>query len=337
MSIVRRRFVSLLGSAIMATPRAIVAQPRQLTLIGFLHAATVESYAFDAAGFVQGLEESGFVEAQNLAVAYHFTNGRFDQLPMLAADLVSRPVALIVAAGAAAGLAAKAATSTIPIVLMSGSDPAKLDLVDSLSRPGGNVTGVTFAAAGLMSKRLDLLRELIPRATTIGYLAEDRHVYASDSPLLRAIEELRSEALATAGALGWQVIVTEIDTSRDYETAFATFAERRVDAVLVAPSAIFASDIDDIVALTLRHEIPTMFERRADVIAAGLISYGAVRMDAWRQGGIYVGQILRGAKPADMPVIQTTRLELVINLPIAKSLNLAIPPSLLAQADEVIR
>src|SRR5215468_7448969 len=136
MSIVRRRFVSLLGSAIMATPRAIVAQPRQLTLIGFLHAATVESYAFDAAGFVQGLEESGFVEAQNLAVAYHFTNGRFDQLPMLAADLVSRPVDLIVAAGAAAGIAAKAATSTIPIVLMSGSDTEKLDLVDSLSRPG---------------------------------------------------------------------------------------------------------------------------------------------------------------------------------------------------------
>jgi len=321
----------------MAMPRAAGTQPRQLPLIGFLHAAKVETYASDAAGFARGLEESGFVEAQNLAVAYHFADGRLDQLPMLAADLVSRPVALIVAGGAAAGLAAKAATSTIPIVLMSGSDPAKLDLVDSLSRPGGNVTGVTFAAAGLMSKRLDLLRELIPRATTIGYLAEDRHVYASDSPLLRAIEELRSEALATAGALGWQVIVTEIDTSRDYETAFATFAERRVDAVLVAPSAIFASDNDDIVALTLRHEIPTMFERRADVIAAGLVSYGADRTEAWRRGGNHVGQILKGAKPADMPVIQTTRLELVINLPIAKSLNLTIPPGLLAQADEVIR
>ena len=337
MSIGRRRFVSLLGSAIMAMPRAAGTQPRQLPLIGFLHAAKVETYASDAAGFARGLEESGFVEAQNLAVAYHFADGRLDQLPMLAADLVSRPVALIVAGGAAAGLAAKAATSTIPIVLMSGSDPAKLDLVDSLSRPGGNVTGVTFAAAGLMSKRLDLLRELIPRATTIGYLAEDRHVYASDSPLLRAIEELRSEALATAGALGWQVIVTEIDTSRDYETAFATFAERRVEAVLVAPSAIFASDNDDIVALTLRHEIPTMFERRADVIAAGLISYGASRPDAWRQGGIHVGQILKGAKPADLPVLQSARVELVVNQTIAKLLGITIPPSLLAQADEVVR
>ncbi len=337
MSIGRRRFVSLLGGAVVAIPRAAAAQPRQLPLIGFLHAATVESYASDATGFAQGLQESGFVEAQNLAVAYRFANGRLDQLAMLAADLVRRPVALIVAGGAAAGLAAKAATATIPIVLVSGSDVVRLGLAASPSRPGGNVTGVTFTSAGLMSKKLDLLRELVPLATTIGYLAEDGRAYASDSPLLPAIGKRKSEILAAAGASGWQVVVAEIGSDRDYEAAFAKFVEHHADALVVVPSAIFASDVDDIVALTLRHEIPTMFERRADVIAAGLISYGASRMDAWRQGGIYVGQILKGAKPADMPVMQSTKLELIINLTIAKSLGLTIQPSLLAQADEVIQ
>jgi putative ABC transport system substrate-binding protein len=212
-----------------------------------------------------------------------------------------------------------------------------LGLVASSSRAGGNVTGVTFSTAGLMSRKLDLLRELVPRATTIGYLSEDARTYASDSPLLRAIGERKSEILTAALALGWQVVVAEIGSDRDYEAAFATFIERRVDALVVAPSALFAGDVDDIVALTLRHEIPTMFDRRADVVAAGLVSYGASRTDAWRQGGIYVGQILKGAEPADMPVMRSTRLELVINLTIAKSLDLTIAPSLLAQADEVIR
>src|SRR5260221_624353 len=248
-----------------------------------------------------------------------------------------RLVALRVAGGAAAGFAAKAASATIPIVLVSGSDVVRLGLAASPSRPGGNVTGVTFTSAGLMSKKLDLLRELVPLATTIGYLAEDGRAYASDSPLLPAIGKRKSEILAAAGASGWQVVVAEIGSDRDYEAAFAKFVEHHADALVVVPSAIFASDVDDIVALTLRHEIPTMFERRADVIAAGLISYGASRMDAWRQGGIYVGQILKGAKPADMPVMQSTKLALIINLTIAKSLGLTIQPSLLAQADEVIQ
>jgi len=262
---------------------------------------------------------------------------RFDQLPMLAADLVHRPVTLIAAGGAAAGLAARAATNTIPIVLVSGIDPAGLGLAASPSNPGSNVTGVTFTTAGLMSKKLDLMRELVPRATTVGYLAEDGSAYASGAPLRRAIAERRREMLAAASASGWQVVVAEIGGDRDYEAAFAKFAERRVGALVVAASAVFAADIDDIVTLTLRHEIPTLFDRRADVIAAGMISYGASRTDAWRQGGIYVGRILKGAKPADMPVTQATKLELVINLAIAKSLDLTIPPSLLAQADEVIR
>jgi putative tryptophan/tyrosine transport system substrate-binding protein len=337
MRIGRRHFLSLLGSAALAVPRPAAAQPRQLPLIGFLHAATVESYAADAAGFTQGLKESGFVEAQNLAVAYHFANGRFDQLAVLAADLVRRPVALIVAGEAAAALAARTATATIPIVLVSGSDAAKLGLAASPGHPGGNVTGVAFTTAGLMPKRLDFLRELIPRASTIGYLTEDGRSYASDSPLLQQIEQLKDELRTAANASAWQVVLAEIGNDRDYETAFAKLVERRADALIVGPSAIFASDIDDIVALTLRHEIPTMFERRADVIAAGLMSYGASRAQAWHQGGIYVGRILKGAAPADMPLVQSTKLELIINAVIAKSLGLTIPPNLLAQADEVIR
>ena len=335
MSIARRRFVSLLGSAILA-PRA-VSQPRQLPLIGFLHAATAESYAFDAAGFAQGLEEQSFVEAQNLAVDYRFANGRLDQLAVLAADLIRNQVALIVAGGAAAALAARAVTATIPIVAISGFDLTRLGLAASANRPGRNVTGVTFVTAGLMSKRLGFLRQLVPGTTTIGYLTQGVRAYDAEAALLRAIEERRSEIRTTAEALGWQIIVAEIGSDRDYEAAFVKLAERRIDALVVAPSPVFASDVDDIVALTLRQEIPAMFERRADVVAAGLISYGASRPAAWRQAGIYVGQILKGARAADMPVPQSATLELAINETIAKSLGLRIPPSLLAQADEVVR
>jgi len=319
----------------MSAPRATAAQ--ELPVVGFLHAATVESYVSNAPAFAQGLKESDFAEAQNVAIEYRFANGRLDQLATLAGDLVGRPVALIVAGGGAAGIAAKAATSTVPIVVVSGSDPASLGLAASLGHPGGNVTGVTFTTAGLMSKTLGLLHELVPGATTIGYLAEDGRAYASDSAILRAIEERNRELLAAANALGWQVVIAEIGSDRDYEAAFAKLVERRAGALIVAPSAIFASDVDEVVALTLRHEIPTIFPRRADVVAAGLISYSAGRTDAWRQCGRYVGQVLRGARPADMPVMQSTKIELIINLAIAKSLGLTIPPALLAQADEVIR
>jgi putative tryptophan/tyrosine transport system substrate-binding protein len=336
MSIARRRFVSLLGSALLVTPRA-AGQPGQLPLIGFLHAGTAESYAFDAAGFAQGLQQQGLVEAQNLAVDYRFANGQLEQLAMLAADLVRQPVALIVAGGAAGAIAARAATATIPIVAVSGFDLTKLGLAAKEDRPGGNLTGVSFITAGLMRKRLDFLRELVPATRTIGYLAQDARVYASDAALLREIDERRSELRAAAEALGWHIVVAEIGADRDYEAAFSKFGERRVDALVVAPSAVFASDADDIIALALRDGIPTMFERRADVAAAGLISYGASRAEAWRQAGIYVGQILKGAKPADMPLVQSGRLELVINQAIAKSLGVMIPPSLLAQADEVIQ
>jgi putative ABC transport system substrate-binding protein len=336
MSIARRRFVSLLGSALLVGPRA-ASQPRQLPLIGFLHAATAESYAFDAAGLAQGLEQQGLVEAQNLAVDYRFANGRLDQLAMLAADLVRQPVAVIIAGGAAAALAARAATATIPIVAVSGFDLAKLGLAAKEDQPGGNVTGVTFITGGLMRKRLDFLRALIPATRTIGYLAWDARGDATDAALLRAIADRRSELRAATEALGWQIVVAEVGADRDYEAAFKKFGERRPDAMVVAPSAVFVSDADDIIALALRDEIPTMFERRADVVAAGVISYGASRPEAWRQAGIYVGQILKGAKPGDMAPVQSAKLELVINQTIAKSLGITISPSLLAQADEVIQ
>lgn len=321
----------------VAAPHCAAAQQRQLPAIGFLHAATVESYVSNAAGFAQGLEENGFVEAQNLAIEYRFANGRLDRLTDLAADLARRPLAAIVAGGAAAALAASAATATMPIVVVSGSDPVMLGLAATPSRPGANVTGVTFTTAGLTSRKLNILRDLVPGATTIGHLAEGGRTYAAGSPLRRAIEDLQSELRAAADASGWQVVTAEIGDDRAYETAFATFVQHRSHALLVAPSAVFASDADDIIALTLRHEIPAMFERRADVIAAGLVSYGASRPDAWRLGGAYVGRILKGATPADMPLLKSDRLELTINQTIAESLGLTIPPDLLAQADEVVR
>ncbi len=337
MDIGRRHFVSILGSAVVAAPRAAAGQSRQLPLIGFLHGAKVESYASDAAAFAQGLAESGLVEAQNLAIDYRFADGSRDRLAALAADLVRRPVALIVAGGATAAIAAKSATASVPIVAVSGFDPVRLGLATTRDRPGGNVTGVAFPTAGLMRKRLGFLRELVPAITTVGYLVENNRADVADSALLRAIAELRGEMRAAADMLGWQVAVAEVGSDRDYEAAFATLVDRRAGALVVAASPTFVSDTDDIIALALRHEIPTLFERRADVVAAGLISYGANRPDAWRQAGGYVGQILNGAKPAEMPVTQSVRLELVINKTIAKALGITIPPRLLAQADEVIR
>jgi putative ABC transport system substrate-binding protein len=318
----------------MAMPRAAAGQAQELPMVGFLHAAAVESYVSNATGFALGLKERGFAEAQNLAVEYRFANGRLDQLEALAADLVRRPLAAIVAGGAAAAIAARAATSTMPIVLVSGLDPVRLGLAASLSRPRGNVTGVTFTTTGLIAKKLGILRDLVPGATTIGYLGEAGHVYTSRSPISRAIEERKSEMLAAAGAL--EVVVAEIGGDHDYGTAFDTFIERRTGALIVAPSAVLANDADEIIALAERHKIPAIFERRADVGGGGLIGYGASRPEAWRQGGIYVGQILKGAKPADLPVMQSAKLELTINLTTATMLGLTVPPSLLAQADEVI-
>jgi putative ABC transport system substrate-binding protein len=254
----RREFIAGLGAA--AWPFAARAQ--QLPIIGFLHAATIESYIPNAAGFAEGLREAGFVEAQNLAIEYRFANGQPDQLAPLAADLVRRPVALIVVGdGARAALAAKAATASLPIVFVLGSDPVRLGLAASLDRPGANATGVTFITTGLMDRKLALLRELVPGATSVGYLAEDPQTYASDLAIARAIEAQKGEMLAAAAVRGWQVIVAEIGSDRGYEAAFAKFTARRAGALIVAPSAAFANDADDIAALAIRGEIPMMGQR----------------------------------------------------------------------------
>lgn len=333
----RRDFMVLAGGGLaagtLAGLRAAVAQSAELPVIGFLHTATVESYVSNAGAFARGLKEMGFVEAGNFAVEYRFANGEVDRLAALAADLAQRPVALIVAAGGAAALAAKAAAPAVPIVIVSGVTPDRLGLAAEAS----GVTGATFATAGLAGRRLALLRRLAPGAGTIGYLAEDAAVYGRGSRLAQVVADMKNEV--TAAADGLEIAVAEIGRDRDrgYEAAFASFGERHVGALMIAPSAVFAGDAEEIVALTLRDAIPAIFTRRADVVAGGLIGYGASPADAWQQAGARVGAILKGARPAGPPVIETARLELVINLPIARTLGVMVPSDLMAQADELIR
>jgi putative ABC transport system substrate-binding protein len=331
MSISRRALLGL-GGATVVLPRLARAQ-RTLPVIGFLHGASADAYAANATAFAEGLSRGSFAEAQNLAIEYRFADGRPDRLAALAADLVRHGVALIVAGGARAAMTAKAATGTIPIVFVTGFDPVELSLVASLDRPGGNATGATFVAAGLFGEKLALLGQLVPKAERIGYLAEAPDGIGTMS---RAIENLRDEMLAVADRLGREVLLAEIDTGHDYEAAFVSFDKRRADAVVVAQSLMFANDSDDIVGVAAGHEIPTIYPRRADVLGGGLMSYGARLADAWRGAGVQVGEILKGATPADLPVVRTTGLELVISRLIAKSLDLVVPAGLLARADEVL-
>jgi ABC-type uncharacterized transport system substrate-binding protein len=262
-----------------------------------------------------------------VAIEYRWANNEIDRLPELAADLVRRRVDLIVAAGGPpSALAAKASSSTIPIVLVFGADPVGLGLVESLNRPGGNVTGVTFLTTELMAKRLEFLRELIPQATTIAYLADPRS--PSSGGMLR-------DTLAAAGVLGRKLVVVEAHSDRDFEPAFATFVERQAGALVVAPSQLFDSNRDQLVALAARHKMPTIYQAREYVVDGGLMGYGASYGDTFRVGGIYVGQILKGDKPANLPFQQATKLELVINLKTAKALGLEVPLSMMIRADEM--
>jgi putative ABC transport system substrate-binding protein len=278
--------------------------------------------------FRQGLKQSGYVEGQNVAIEYRWANNETDRLPELATDLVRRQVALIVAAGGPApALAAKGATSTIPIVLVFGSDPVRLGLVASLNRPGGNVTGVTFLTTELVAKRLEFLRELIPQATMVGYLADPRSGTG---------EEMLRDAVVAAGVLGRQIAVVEARSERDFEPAFATIVERQAGALIVAASQLFDSNRDQLLALAARHKMPAIYQAREYVLDGGLMSYGASYGDAFRVGGLYAGQILKGEKPANLPVQQATKFELVINLRTAKALGLEVPLSLMIRADEMI-
>ena len=323
----RREFITLLGSAAAAWPVGAKAQPSAMPVIGFLSSASPAGYANLIAAFRDGVNETGLEVGRNVTIEFEWAEGELDRLPRLAADLVRRQVAVIASTGAPATMAAKAATSTIPIAFMTGDDPVKFALVASLARPGGNVTGVSFLTTTLADKRVELLRELIPNADIIAVLANPK------SPV--GVDDARSVKRA-ATILGLQVHILDASTSFEFEAAFAELAQRSAKAVLVAADPFFYSRRDQIVGLAARHALPAIYHDREFATAGGLMSYGASVANAYRQVGVYAGKILKGAKPADLPVMQPTNFELVINLQTAKRLGVDVPATLLARADEVI-
>jgi len=323
----RREFITLLGGA-AAWPLAAQAQQRGLPVIGFLGAPSAAPYARYVAAVHQGLKEVGYVEHQNVAMEYRWADSQYDRLPALAADLVSRRVAVIVPIGGSpAVLAAKAATSTIPIVFNLGADPIELGLVTNLSRPGGNITGIAMMALEIETKQLQLLHELAPTSTSIAILL---------NPSSGQAQTQEREAQEAARVLGLQVLVLKASTEREIEQAFAALVRERAGALLVGADTFFVSQATLFVVLTARHSIPTIYPFRPYVDAGGLMSYGASLLDSYRQTGVYAGRVLKGEKPADLPIVQPTNFELVINLKTARAVGIAIPPTLLARADEVI-
>ena len=323
----RREFITLIGG-VAAWPLAARAQQAAMPVIGFLSLAH-DTARYSSAAFREGLGEVGYVLAQNVSAEYRWANLNPSLLPKLAAELVSRRVAVIVTDGSPyAALAAKDATSTSPIVFIIDEDPVKYGLVASLNRPSGNATGITFLTTDLVGKRLNLLLELAPQATTVGYLSG-----SSSSPVF---DDYKNDMLAAGHALGREIIVGEV--RHDFEAAFATLVERRVGALIVGNYTLFSypPNRDKILALALHHKLPAMYPGRWDVVRGGLMSYGASFTELVRQAGIYTARVLKGERPANLPVLQPTKFVLVINLKTARALGLDIPPKLLALADEVI-
>jgi ABC-type uncharacterized transport system substrate-binding protein len=321
----RRAFIALLGGA-AAWPLAARAQQPAMPVVGFLRSTSLAAFTHFVTAFRQGLMEAGFVEGQNVAIEFRSAEGRDERLPALLAELIGRPVALIVANSPAA-LAAKAATTTVPIVFATGSDPVRDGIVTSFNRPGGNVTGVVFVSGLLGAKRLELLRQLAPKATMIAMLV---------NPNSPNTEAERRDVQAAAVTIGQQLLVLDVSSARDIDIAFATSVERGVGALLVGSGAFLNSNRERIVALAARHAPPASYSLREFAVEGGLMSYGASVTDAYRQVGLYAGRILKGEKAGDLPVMQSAKFEFVINLKTAKALGLEIPPTLLALADEVI-
>jgi putative tryptophan/tyrosine transport system substrate-binding protein len=323
----RREFIAGLGGA-AAWPLAARGQQPAMPVIGYLSDQSADGSKLATAPFLQSLKETGYVVGQNVAIESRWAENQIDRLPALAADLVRRRVAVIVASGDDAALAAKAATTTIPIFFLVGGDPVALGLVASLNRPGGNLTGTVGLAAELAPKRLQLLRELLPNAALFGVLVD---------PAIATTQFVIADLQAAARTLGLELFVVTARTDSDLETAFATFSQQHVDAVLVSTGNFFTRRTEQLVALAARHALPAVFSWREFVLAGGLMSYGSSIGYVYHQAAIYTGRILKGERPADLPVEQLVKIELIINLKTAKALGLTIPETLLATADEVIQ